>query len=60
MVEKERKRKRPSEGAQKPSKRRSVDHNGKEIQVTVNHGSGQLCPVVGGFYYLRSRKQGTN
>ncbi|TKX22211.1 DNA-directed RNA polymerase I subunit rpa49 [Elsinoe australis] len=46
MVEKERKRKRPSEGAQKPSKRRSVDHNGKEIQVTVNHGSGQLCPVV--------------
>lgn len=47
MAEKEKKRKRPSEGGQKPKKRRSIDQHAADIQVTVEDGGGKLCPVVG-------------
>jgi len=48
MAEKEKKRKRPSEGASvKPNKRQALSANDATVKVTFEDGKNQLCPVLG-------------
>jgi len=48
MVEKEKKRKRPSEGAStKPNKRQALSANDATVKVIYEDGKDQLCPVLG-------------
>jgi len=48
MAEKEKKRKRPSEGTSaKPNKRQALSSNDATVKVIHEDGKNQLCPVLG-------------